>query len=799
MPATLTRDIQKRKTKSEPAPPEQYTALVADLFCGAGGTSTGAKKAIESLGQKMSLVAVNHNPVAIETHSKNHPDARHYVDDVEHADPEKLVPEGYLDLLLASPECRFFSRARGGRPVLDQARMKPWTVFDWLTKLRVRAVIVENVPEFTQWGPLDENDRPIKSKKGQHFESWFMTFQNLGYHAEYRNLNAADFGDATTRTRFFLIARNDGVPIRWPEPTHSKHGAATMLGHLPKWRSANENINWENPGRSLLDDPKYQKKPLSEKTRRRIAKGFDRYCDPELAPLYIELLNLPELNADTPEPAGNGHAKPASNPNAVSHRPNLAITDPHRGAPHFILNRHGENGSIRVHPATDPCPTSTTRGAGYLLSASAIPANMLGITLAAFTMANRNNNVPKDHHHPVAPVTTTPSGGGLYLINADAAPVETRPFVLGQHSGSIARDTANPIPTVAQKGAISLTEPSLTIFHGQSVGQTLDRPLSTILGCRKHALIEPMLVQYYGQGGCYPVSRPLATITTRDRYALAEPYLFEVNHGDSALIPDKGRNQPITHPLRTITTKRTTAILEPALLAGRTALMDLAHGNHANDPTADDRRILDWLMPLPTVTTTSAFAIAAPVLSEHSPLPDGAFEGEYPLLTQVLTPLIVQKAQTGGNGAYVRPTDLPAPTITTQSDLALALPFLVPNFGERRNQCPRTHSLFQPLATVTAKGACNLVVPAAEETPPLPEDIDPRRIVYLNGQPHVLDIKFRMLQNDELAKAMGFDDDEITYEFSGTATQITKQIGNAVPVNLAAALVKATLAPEAPT
>ena len=123
--------------------------LVADLFCGAGGTSTGATKALAEIGGEIDLVAVNHWPVAVETHKLNHPEARHYVQDLDGADPETLVPEGWLDLLMASPECRHFSRARGGKPMKDQSRMNPWIVHRWLTALNVRCLLVENVPEFT--------------------------------------------------------------------------------------------------------------------------------------------------------------------------------------------------------------------------------------------------------------------------------------------------------------------------------------------------------------------------------------------------------------------------------------------------------------------------------------------------------------------------------------------------------------------------------------------------------------------------------------------------------------------------
>ena len=270
--------------------PKQY--LIADLFCGAGGSSTGAARAISEMGGTMDLVAVNHWPVAIETHQLNHPSARHYVHDLESADPETIVAEGRLDLLMASPECRFYSRARGGKPIHDQGRMNPWAVQRWLTAINVRCVLVENVPEFIRWGPLDDYGKPIRKRAGGYFEAWARALKSLGYDTEWRIMNAADYGEATSRKRFFLQARNDGKPIIWPEPTHSKSGEADLLGSLPKWRGAKEIIDWHNTGRSLIDDPKYVRNPLSINTRRRIAKGLEKFGGP-LAHLYIKLLDLP--------------------------------------------------------------------------------------------------------------------------------------------------------------------------------------------------------------------------------------------------------------------------------------------------------------------------------------------------------------------------------------------------------------------------------------------------------------------------------------------------------------------------
>jgi DNA (cytosine-5)-methyltransferase 1 len=178
--------------------------LVADLFCGAGGSSTGARNALKSLGLEMELVVLNHWPTAIETHTKNHPEARHYCQDIATLRPHLAVPEGYLDLLMASPSCTHHSVARGGRPTSDQQRSDPWHIITWFTELSVKRALIENVPEFLRWGPVGHTTkRPIKGKEGEYFRAWVANIERLGGTFDHRILNCADFGDATTRRRFF--------------------------------------------------------------------------------------------------------------------------------------------------------------------------------------------------------------------------------------------------------------------------------------------------------------------------------------------------------------------------------------------------------------------------------------------------------------------------------------------------------------------------------------------------------------------------------------------------------------------
>lgn len=538
------------------------TLLGGDLFCGAGGSSTGAIKAVKELGYKLTLTCVNHWPIAIETHRKNHPEARHYVVDINLADPVKIVPEGYLDFLMASPECTGFSRARGGKPTNDQQRMPPFRILDWLTKLDVRILIVENVPEFIQWGPLGEDGKANPKSKGMYFQSWYNSIRELGYDAQWRYLNAADFGDVTTRTRFFLIARKDGKAIRWPKPSNSATGNADMIEHLPKWRAAREIINWTHPGRSLLDDPRYLKKPLSDKTLTRIAKGLEKFGG-ALAPLYIQLLGL----------------KTETTPVGVA-------------AP-FIM---GKQSSPAYRSTDEPIPTLTTEGAQALIE-------------------------------PVA-----------------------KPFLVNNRLG--ANDDLNSYPRV----------------------RDIEKPVQTITGHGAGSLVEPLMIKYYSGDDVSSIDAPVPTVTTKDRFRLVQPFILEINH------------------------------------------------------SGGDRRPVDTSEPLKTLTSKKGSAI--------------------------VTPFMVQWDQTGSNGACVRPVDSPLATVVTKKNTGLVEPILE-----------------------TVKSS----------------QIDPRRLVLINGEPYLLDIRFRMLENLELARAMGFTDGESTYEFCGNKSEVTKQIGNAVPVNLAKALVKAVL------
>jgi len=258
-----------------------------DLFCGGGGCSTGFARAAERLDRSVQLAAVNHWAPAIETHERNHPWADHYHCGIEQLDPREIYPEGDIDILIAAPECTHFSKARGGTPVNPQKRMAPFAIFDWVARLRPRTILVENVPEFRQWGPVVDGSA---TRNGTFFEAWKQTLTDLGYDVDARTLTAADYGDPTTRERLFVIARRDGVPI-WPTPTHSEGG--TVDGTEP-WRTAAEIINWSERGQSIWTRGLRGngKRPLANNTMQRIAEGIRRYGHDDLEPFADAIATL---------------------------------------------------------------------------------------------------------------------------------------------------------------------------------------------------------------------------------------------------------------------------------------------------------------------------------------------------------------------------------------------------------------------------------------------------------------------------------------------------------------------------
>lgn len=234
---------------------------VIDLFAGGGGASHGIRAALGV----SPVVAINHCSHAIAMHTLNHPETEHYHASVYDVAPLAAARGRALDLLWASPDCTHHSRAKGGKPRDKGIRALAWVIVDWARDVRPRCIALENVPEFEQWGPLDEDGKPIKARQGEDFRRFVSALRELGYAVDWRVLCAADYGAPTSRRRLFLIARCDGEALSWPAPTHGK-------GLLPH-RTAAECIDWSIPCPSIFD----RKRPLAEATLRRIAEGIRRY------------------------------------------------------------------------------------------------------------------------------------------------------------------------------------------------------------------------------------------------------------------------------------------------------------------------------------------------------------------------------------------------------------------------------------------------------------------------------------------------------------------------------------------
>ncbi|MGH8083912.1 MAG: DNA cytosine methyltransferase [Lysobacter sp.] len=255
--------------------------LVVDLFAGGGGASLGIARAY-----RHPDVAVNHSPIAIAVHRANHPEPAtdHKTCDVFEVDPITATGGRPVAMLWASPDCRHHSKAKGGAPRSKKVRALAWVVIKWAKAVRPRVIRLENVEEFADWGPLNDDGRPCLARKGDTFRQWKRELEKLGYVVEHRELRACDYGAPTIRKRLYLVARCDGRPIVWPQATHAAPDSeAVRSGRLLPWRTAAECIDWTLPSRSIFDRPK----PLADNTQRRIAKGLWRYVFNSADPFIV--------------------------------------------------------------------------------------------------------------------------------------------------------------------------------------------------------------------------------------------------------------------------------------------------------------------------------------------------------------------------------------------------------------------------------------------------------------------------------------------------------------------------------
>ena len=432
---------------------------LADLFCGAGGTSTGAMQAVEDAGMKPSLLAVNHWERAIETHTLNHPEHRHLCQNIEQIRPrEYFRPKGapkagsklpVLNGLWASPECTHHSVALGGRPVNDQKRCTAWNVTNWAEQLRPDFVWVENVPEFQNWGPIGSNNQPLKSGKGKIFHAWLATLRGIGYKVDYRVLRAADYGDPTTRQRLFVVAALGNRKIVWPDPTHAKvPDPDDMFEKREPWRTARDSvIDWSIEGTPLEE----RKRPLADKTHERIINGLFRHG---LNPTVVGIDN------------GSGmHVRGVDSPLST-------ITTKQRHAlvkPYLVKFRH----NCGAESLDVPVSTVTCSGAHHGL-------------VEPYLIPQMRRTPDRSVDLPLSTVTTTTRGYGLcepYLVKVNHG---------GDSDRSMSLD--KPMGTVTCKNGTALIQPYLVKFYGADKhGQPITEPLDTVTTKGRFALVVPTL------------------------------------------------------------------------------------------------------------------------------------------------------------------------------------------------------------------------------------------------------------------------------------------------------------------
>jgi len=274
--------------------------LLIDNFAGWGGVSKG----IEMATGRVVDIAINHNPAAIAIHRANHPGTKHFCEDVWHVVPREATGGRPVALCWLSPDCTHHSKARGGKPKKKKIRGLAWVAVRWGATVKPRVIMIENVEEIQDWGPLLKDGQPDPKRKGRTFKTFVNALRYQGYKVEWKELRACDFGAPTTRKRLFMIARCDGRPIIWPKPTHGDpESAAVKSGRLLPWRTAAEIIDWSLPCPSVFDTAEEIKqkygikavRPLADNTMRRIGRGMQKFVIDNPKPFIIKVNHRGEM------------------------------------------------------------------------------------------------------------------------------------------------------------------------------------------------------------------------------------------------------------------------------------------------------------------------------------------------------------------------------------------------------------------------------------------------------------------------------------------------------------------------
>lgn len=472
-----------------------HRELVVDLFAGGGGASTGIEQAI---GRPVD-VAVNHDPEAVSLHQANHPQTRHFVSDVFEVDPLAVTDGQPVGLLWASPDCKHFSKAKGGKPVSKKIRSLAWVVIKWAKLVNPRIICLENVEEFQTWGPLGPDQRPCPQRKGRTFARWKRSLENPGYTVEHRELRACDYGAPTIRKRLFLVARRDGQPIVWPEATHAAPDSLPVRKKkLQPWRTAAECIDWHIPAPSIFE----RQRLLAEATCRRIAKGIMRYVVDVAEPFIVPISH-----------AGDSRVHSLQDPLRTvtgSSRSTHALV-----SPTLIQTGYGERaGQAPRVPGLDK-PLGTLVGSQKHALVAAFMAKHYGGVVGHGLHGEPLHTVTSSDHNSIVSAHLTKFRTGSTGSAADE-PV---------HTITASGETVRP----STGNVMGVVTSHLAKLRGDNVGSAATEPVHTISAQgQHHAEVRAFLVKYYGTDQDPRLAEPMHTVPTRDRFGLVmvhgEPY-----------------------------------------------------------------------------------------------------------------------------------------------------------------------------------------------------------------------------------------------------------------------------------
>ena len=467
--------------------------LIVDNFAGGGGASTGIEMAI---GASVDI-AINHDPEAIRMHKANHPSTKHYCENVWSVDPVKACAGHPVALAWFSPDCKHFSKAKGGKPKDKNIRGLAWVALRWAGLVRPRVIMLENVEEFKTWGPLNRNHRPIKSKQGVTFEKFVQQLHRLGYQVEHRELVAADYGAPTMRKRFFLIARCDGGPIVWPEPTHGKADSeAVKSGLLEPYVGAYTQLDFSLPCPSIFDTAEEIKekygiravRPLAQKTMERIARGLIKFVLENPEPFIIQCNHGGERRPqDIRDPMPT-----------ITGKHGYGVVEP-KLAPCVMCNNTNNIGAS----VESPLPTITTGNRNFVVAP----------TLIQYHSETANGEVRGQKLDE--PIMTVDGSNRYGLITSFL-----HKYYDGGYTGA-GESVENPLPTVTSWDHNSIVTANLIQMNNHCDGRDITEPLPTITAGDGHfGEVRAFLIKYYGNQTVHDVREPLDTITTKDRFGL---------------------------------------------------------------------------------------------------------------------------------------------------------------------------------------------------------------------------------------------------------------------------------------